>query len=202
MAKVDLTKAAERFLSAMRRVEAGLTLQRQRVLDRSAKAPRLPFAGLAPEVILLLDDPGIDLDYYVYELGRLRHAAEAVIKVWGRGTQVPPQSVVDALAAFDVAIPKLKDIRDPITHPNNDARLSQVAWFSSIVTLHPGGRVEYLVDPDSHQHDAALALTRAVAAHCQGVITDAIAAEPPKPIDQQIVERKSASARSLATDHL
>jgi len=192
MAEPDLTRAAERFLQAVHRVEAGLIRQRDRILDRAAKAPRL-LEGTEYEVINLLDDPGIDLDYYVYELGRLRHVADATIKVFERGTKAKPQPLVDARADFDAAIPKLKDIRDPVTHPNNDNKLDKVAWFSSVVNLHPDGSVEYLVDPEGHQHDVALALAKALTAHCRQVIADAIAADPPKPLEQQIAARKAKS---------
>lgn len=70
MAKRDLTKSAERFQQALRRTVYGLERQRQRVLDQAANAPTLPAGDR--EVINLGSDPGNDLDYYVYELARLR----------------------------------------------------------------------------------------------------------------------------------
>lgn len=107
MAQTDLTKAAERFLFITRRMHAGLTLQHERLQTRTANAPRLlpnsPYEGINYGA-----DPGIDLDYYVWELGRLRAAADSSIKVADRAGGPSTQPIVDALLSFDRAIPKLK----------------------------------------------------------------------------------------------
>lgn len=75
-----------------------------------------------------------------------------------------PAEIVSALASFDQAIPRLRSVRNPLTHPSDDDRLDGVAWFDSVVRLLPNGSVEYLVDPRYEHHDAALELTRALGA--------------------------------------
>jgi len=123
--------------------------QRQRILDRAAKAPRrLPDSQFP---VSLTGDPGNDLDYYIYELARLQDMGKSIIKVFGQ-----PQERVDAQAEFVVGIPKLRVIRDPLTHPNDNDELDEVAWFSSAVKLKPDGSVE-LVDPRYEQHEVATA---------------------------------------------
>jgi hypothetical protein len=49
-----------------------------------------------------------------------------------------------------------------LTHPSNDERLDDVAWFDSVVKLGPNSSVEYVVDPRYQDHDAALELSRAL----------------------------------------
>lgn len=87
-------------------------------------------------------------------------------------------------------------MRDPLTHPNNTDQLDGVTWFGSVVVLRPGGDVDYLVDPDSHQHEAAMALVQALIDYFSKVISDAIAADPPKPLRDQIEHRKSKLPRN------
>jgi hypothetical protein len=73
-----------------------------------------------------------------------------------------PADVVVGLATFDAAVPALRKIRNPLTHPSDDARLDAVAWFDAVVKLHPDGAVEYLVDPRYEHHDAAVELSRVI----------------------------------------
>jgi hypothetical protein len=80
-------------------------------------------------------------------------------------------------------------IRDPLTHPNDNDELDEVAWFSSAVKLKPGGSVEGLVDPRYEQHEVAIDYHLALATYLRARIQSAIAAVPPKPIDQQIADR-------------
>lgn len=183
MAKRDLDKSASRFLNALRRISAGLKLQRQRILDRAANAPRLLPDSQFP-VIDLTGDPGNDLDYYIYELARLQDIGKAIIKVFGQ-----PQELVDAQARFEADIPNLRVIRNALTHPNDNDELDEVAWFSSAVKLKPGGGVEELVDPRYEQHEVAIAYHLALATYLRARMQSAIAAVPPKPIDQQIADR-------------
>ena len=75
--------------------------------------------------------------------------------------------IVDALASFDQAVPNLRSIRNPLTHPSDDNRLEGVARFDSVVRLLPNGSVEYLVDPRYEHHDAALKLSRALETYLQ-----------------------------------
>jgi len=183
VAKRDLDKAASRFLSALRRITSGLETQQRRVLDREANAPRrLP--GYHIEVIDLTGDTGNDLDYYIYELGRLEAVGRSVIKVYDM-----PQELVDAQAVFNERIPKLKEIRDPLTHPNDNDELDDVGWFSSVGRLGDDGRFESFVDPRYDQHDAALAYSAALRQYLRVHVAAAIAADPPVPLSEQIAKR-------------
>lgn len=183
MAKRDLDKSASRFLNALRRTSAGLEQQRQRILDHAAEAPRLLPDSQFP-VINLTGDPGNDLDCYIYELARLQDMGKSIIKVFGQ-----PQELVDAQAEFDVGIPNLRVIRNPLTHPNDNDELDEVAWFSSAVKLKPDNSVEELVDPRYGQHEVATAYHLALAKYLRARVHSAMAADPPKPIDQQIADR-------------
>ncbi|HEY0168948.1 MAG TPA: hypothetical protein VGB75_18030 [Jatrophihabitans sp.] len=173
----DYDKAASRFLNALRRFTHGLETQRQRIIDRAANAPKL-FEGSDFEVTNHGANPGTDLDYYIYELGRIRAAGISIIKVFRR-----PDELVAAQAAFEAGIPKLKDIRDPLTHVNDNDELDEVAWFSNVVNLKPGGRVEGLVDPRHQHHDYAMAYSAALmtylSKHIQAAIAARDAPEPP-----------------------
>lgn len=178
----DLTKAAERFLRQTRRIQAGLETQRQRILDREAHSPKLLRGG--PYEVTVLEGPGIDLDYYAYDLARLWHIAHASQKVF------KSEHLRAARDRFDEAIPHLKKIRDALTHTNDDASLDDVAFFSSIDRMHVGGRVESLISPKNRHHDAAIALSTTLSEFFSGVIQDAIAADPARPIDEQIARRE------------
>lgn len=155
MATSDPAKACARFLAARERIVRGLEHQRGRILERTARAPRLPAGPV--NVIDLRGDSGNDIDYYVFELARLQDLAKEMNKAFG-----DPPEVTDALAAFEAAIPALRRIRNPLTHPSDDRRLDDVAWFDAVVKLQPGGGVEYLVDPRYGHHEAALELGRAL----------------------------------------
>lgn len=164
----DLDVAASRFANALRRIEQGLVLQRQRVLDRAENARCLPGHKEGAEVVVL-SGPENDLDYYIYELGRLQDLGREVLKVFGSSSGVKA-----ALDAFDAAIPSLRRARNPLTHPSNDARLDRYATFSSGVLLHPDGSVEKLVDPRYEQHDAAIAFATLIRNYLRLHIQEAI----------------------------
>jgi hypothetical protein len=155
VSKAPSESAGRRFYSAVRRFRAGVELQRARILDARDSAPRLPAGDLVVRDLRGLNPN--DLDYYIYELGRLQDAAREVSEIFDK-----PGEITDALAAFDAAVPNLRAARNPLTHASDDDRLDDVAWFESLVRMLPGGRVEYLVDPRDEQHDAALALADAV----------------------------------------
>jgi hypothetical protein len=161
MATKDSTRTYARFLAAQQRVSHGLQLQHRRIISRTADAPRLP-VGPNHDVIDLRGDPGNDIDYYVYELARLQDLAREINNALGE-----PSEVVDALAAFEVAIPALRRIRNPLTHPSDDERLDGVAWFDAVVKLQPDGAVEYLVDPRYSHHDAALEFIHALSRYLE-----------------------------------
>lgn len=179
----DLDKAASRFLNALRRITSGLDTQQQRVLDRAAAAPRL-LPGFHIEVIDLTGDTGNDLDYYIYELGRLEATGRSLIKVFSK-----PQQLVAAQTAFNLGIPKLKQIRDPLTHPNDNDELDDVGWFSSVVRHNDDGRTETLVDPRYGHHDTALAYSNVLQQHLRAHIAAAITADPPLSMSEQIAKR-------------
>lgn len=156
MPTADWDKASSRYIAAVRRILAGLRLERERIMESATRAPRL-LAGTAYEMVDLTNTPGNDLDYYVYELGRLQDAAREIIKDFDA-----PAEIVAALTEFEAAIPNLRAARNPLTHPSDDARLDDVGWFSALVRLLPDGRVEYLVDPRYRHHDAAETLSQAL----------------------------------------
>lgn len=79
MAKRDYDKSASRFLNALRRITHRLLTQHQRILERAASPPRL-HPNLEIEIVDLRDDPGNDLDYYIYELARLSETGKSIIR--------------------------------------------------------------------------------------------------------------------------
>lgn len=120
----------------------------------TAGAPRL-LEG-SHEVVNLTGIPDNDLDYYVYELGRLQDAAREIIRVFDQ-----PAEVVDALAAFDAAVPfEGRGTRSP-THPTTLGSMTS-AGSVRLVRIGSTGDVHYLVDPRYGHHDAAEALAEAL----------------------------------------
>jgi hypothetical protein len=163
---VDLDRARSRFINATRRFIEGARLQRERILERSEKAPRL-LEGSAYEVVNLTGQPGNDLDYYAYELARLQDVAREVIRVFDS-----PDDVIRALERFEEAVPNLRAVRNPLTHASNDGRLDDVAWFSSLVRLDPAGSVESLLDPRHGDHDAAEELAATLLTYLRAGLRD------------------------------
>ena len=165
----DLDTSRSRLIGATKQVIAGLRLQRTRILDAAAEAPRL-LEGTPHEVVNLTDAPDCDLTYYVYELARLQDLARTTIRIF----EDPPE-IVTALATFDGAIPHLRKARNPLTHQGGDGRLDNVAWFTALVELGPMGSVEYLVDPRHEQHQAAEDLAAVLLAYLRaGLVRQAI----------------------------
>lgn len=156
MPAADLDKARSRLISAVRRSLTGARLECDRIRDIAANAPKL-LEGTEYEAVNLTGQPDNDLDYYAYELARLQDAARTTLAVFGH-----PQEIVDALAAFDAAMPNLRKARNPLTHPSDDARLDDVGWLSALVRYRADGSVEYLVDPRFQHHTAAEELADAV----------------------------------------
>jgi hypothetical protein len=178
MATRDLDKTASRFLNALRRTGAGLECQRQRIVQRAANAPRL-LPGGPVEVIDLTGDTGSDLDYYIFELARLQDIGKALATVFGR-VLGPQQGLLEAQAVFEAAIPRLREIRNPLTHPNDDEKLDQVGWFSSVVSTAPDGRVSDLVDPRYGHHEAAMAYHATLTSYLRAHVTASIELNPPR----------------------
>jgi hypothetical protein len=165
MPQSDRSAVKRRFEFMATRITTGLELQRQRIQDCYDRAPRLLPGSTIEVVDLTADrDRGNDLDYYIYELGRLQDAGREILKAFDR-----PQAVVDALEAFDRAIPNLRRIRNPLTHTDGTDRLDNVTWFSSVVALEGVGQVRDLVDPRYGHHDAALALAKAIESYLDSV---------------------------------
>lgn len=156
MPSADLDKARSRLIEAVRRSLAGARLQRDRIRNIAANAPKL-LEGTEYEVVNLTGQPDNDLDYYAYELARLQDTARTTLAVFGQ-----PQEIVDALATFDADVPNLRKARNPLTHPSNDARLDDVGWLSALVRYRSDGGVEYLVDPRYQHHTAAEELAEAL----------------------------------------
>ncbi len=109
----------------------------------------------------------------MYELGRLRDCASEVIKVFGN-----PTVVVAAAQEFADAIPRMWEMRNPITHASDDDRLDRVAWFSMLVELRNDGSVGYLVDPRHQHHEAAVKLATLLLEFLRSRLRESIAAGP------------------------
>jgi hypothetical protein len=162
MPSSDPDRARSRFIRAVKRSIEGARLERTRIQHACDSAPRL-LEGTEHEVVNLTGLPDNDLDYYVYELGRLQDAAREAIRVFDS-----PLELVRALAEFDLAVPNLRSARNPLTHPSDDARLDDVGWFSAFVRLGYLGSVEYLVDPRYEHHEAAERLTEVMLSYFRG----------------------------------
>lgn len=191
MVSKDIDRATDRFLSAAARIRNGLITQRARIMQAAAEAPKL-LEGQLGEATNLTDTFENDLDYYIYEMGRARDMAVEMDKPFGH-----PVEIKDALAAFDEAVPNLKRIRNPRTHPSDDARLDHVGSLSAAVEFaptYPGG-VTYLVDPRYQHHDAALALLDVIQAYLRGLLHAAMKERPGESLDIQIACRNAEAAQ-------
>lgn len=136
------------------------------------------------EVIDLTGDTGYDPHCYIYELGRLEATGRSIVKVFNK-----PQQLAAAQTAFNLGIPQLKQIRDPLTHRNDNDELDDVGWFSPVVRHNDDGRIETLVDPRYEHHDTALAYSDALQQHLRAYVAAAIAADPPLSVSGQIAKR-------------
>ncbi len=166
MPPADSDRTRSRFIHAVSRFLTGARLQQQRLEERTRTAPRL-LEGTEYEVVNLTGLPDNDLDYYTYEVARLQDAARTVIAVFEN-----PAEVVDALAAFEAAIPQLRAARNPQTHVSDDDRLDDFAWLGALVRLGDDGSVEYLIDPRYEHHAAVEALVESLLAYLrQGLRT-------------------------------
>jgi hypothetical protein len=168
MPSKDPDKARSRFITAVKRFQTGIRLQRLRMLDAEENIPKL-LPGSENELKFFAHLPANDLDYYVYELGRLQDAAREIIKVFDE-----PVGVVAALERFNETIPKLREARNPLTHASDDARLDNVGSFSAVIRFIDYGNMEYLVDPRYEHHDAAEALADELLRFLQEDLPDSI----------------------------
>jgi hypothetical protein len=185
----DIDTSVRRFLAANRRVAAGIVKQHQRIVSREKDLPRL-LAGTPEEVI---DSTGAfqnDVDYCIYEVGRLR----VLVKTEALVVFSHPPELVDAVSRFEEAIPRLQSIRNSLTHFDDTDRLDRFATFAAAVDILPSGDVEYLVDPRHNHHDAALALSQALFDYLRPILRQSIADDPPPPIDEQIKLRNGHQA--------
>lgn len=174
-----------RYLAGLRRIGAGLEAQRSRVLDQSQNAPRIRAGG--HEIVDYTGNEGLDLDYYIFELVRLRDLGRSI-----RGSFKDDRAEVESmLDRFDQRIPRLAEIRNALVHIVDRDHLDDVMWFESVVRRLPGGRVEYLVDPRYGHHDAAVALVEQLAGFLRARLRRSIAEDPPLSLDQQIAARDS-----------
>lgn len=114
----DIDTSVRRFLAANKRVTAGIVKQHQRIVSREKDLPRL-LAGTPEEVIDTTGAFQNDVDYYIYEVGRLRGLVntEALV-VFSH-----PPELVDAVSTFEEAIPHLQSIRNP-RYSHHDAALA------------------------------------------------------------------------------
>jgi hypothetical protein len=183
VATQDPDRAVSRYLSGLSRVGAGLEKQRQRILDQKANAPRIR-AG-SHEIVDFTGNEGLDLDYYIFEMVRLRDMGKAI-----RGSFKDEHAAIGALLdRFDKRVPRLGEIRNALVHIVDRDHLDDVMWFESVVRRLQDGRVEYLVDPRYGHHDAALELLQALRAFLHGRLRVSIAENPSRPLGEQIAAR-------------
>ncbi len=131
------------------------------------------------------------MDYYVYELGRLRD----LVKTEALVVFNEPPELAAALAKFERAIPHLQRIRNSLTHFDDTDRLDRFATFVAAVDLEPDGGVTYLVDPRHAHHQAALNLSEALVLYLCSLLQDSISQDPPAPIAEQIRRRERPESR-------
>lgn len=183
---VDTEAAIARFLGGIRRVTAGLNMQQQKIANNDRVIREL--AAQHPDGLAdFTGSPENDVDYYVYELGRLTALAREISNFF----KSPPK-LVSALTQFELDVPKLKQVRNPLTHLDRTARLDKFVTFSNAVNIHDDGTIEILIDPigGSH-HEAALKLSDTCATYLRQLVQNAIAEFPPQPIDKQIESRNA-----------
>ena len=109
-----------------RRALHGLRDQRERILTADAPPPH-------------------DLDFYAHAAWQLREAARMV------RDRLQLRDLNDHIEWLDDALPHLKDYRDGVAHALDD-RVDAFWWMGpTVVILHPGGKVESVLDPEFHQ---------------------------------------------------
>ncbi|QNN53579.1 hypothetical protein [Nocardioides mesophilus] len=190
MASKDLDRTVSRFLNATKRIRDGLSVQRGRVQDAYDNAPRV----LNGEPHEWVDVSGFhvnDVDYYAYELVRLRDLAKSARRPLG----FPPE-LQDALDAFDIALPRLLAYRHPTTHFTDTPDLDSVMVLSAALeTDDDGVSLRVMVDPKSdHDHAAAMALLNVLDEILLERLAQSIADDPAKPLDEQIRIRNAKHA--------
>jgi hypothetical protein len=200
----DIDASLTRFLAAARRIRAGIEHQQSRILGQEQCLPKL-LEGTEYEVRDFTNSFANDIDYYIYELGRLldlvQDEACLVFSIPNENRvnvsepeRVPPPELAGALEAFLLAVPMLKETRNALTHFDDSVRLDNFGSFSAAVNFLPDGSVQYLVDPRYQHHEAALALNDALVSFLRNKLTERIAADPPKPLLEQIRLRAESSA--------
>lgn len=122
-----------------------------------------------------------------YDLGRLRDIATQIGKRFGW-----PEEIQQARDRFDGAVPNAWDTRNGLTHFDPHRRNDRMINMGAIMELLPDGGVKYLVDPRWNHHDAALALAATLRQWLRCRVEAAIAADPPRPVDEQIRNRSAA----------
>ncbi len=131
--------------------------ERQRLL---AAYSRRAIHGVRAQRLRLTDSDmpfDFDLDYYAHSCWQLREATKMAIRTL-QMDELKPE-----LAKIDLAIPRLREYRNAMTHALDfDAGL---AWVGpSVVHLRPGGAVEDVLDTRYYQHEAIEDLFAAVIA--------------------------------------
>lgn len=170
-------------------------------MAREAHLPRL-LQGTEHEVVDFTDSFANDVDYYIYELGRLQDLVqdEALIVFSvsnelrtnsSEPSRVAPRELGEALNDFLTAIPMLKETRNALTHLDDTIRMDDFGSFSAAVRFESDGGVQYLVDPRYQHHDAALALSDALISYLQRLLRERIAGDPAKPLDEQIARKQA-----------
>lgn len=140
-----------RLLAATDRCISGARLCLERINSIDAAGAR--DIGGVP-LVNLVGSPTHDLDYWLYESFRLQDVADEVKKLDDPHTP----SITAALAELDRVCPRLRSMRNAITHIDEpDHRLANTSWFGPfLIRRLPGGNVEYLIDIRPDEVSAAL----------------------------------------------
>lgn len=136
-------------LWSLRRAWAGANLCRARLAAAADAAPVLTYVG-GFAVRDLRGHAGHDVDYYSWECVRVIKIADKTIKAGLKGRV----EVENALALLREGAPLLEEFRHSVTHPEDNRGADDIMYFGEAVRLHPGGQVEYVVDPRYETHEA------------------------------------------------
>ena len=184
----DLDRAVSRFFDATRRIRVGLDIQRQRIQDAYDEAPRI-FEGRPDEWVDVTGMPVNDLDYYAFELVRLLKTAQAMQRPFGN-----PAVLEAAIDEFTVNFPRLLAYRNAITHFADRDDLDNVVVLSAVLEPDDDGKsLRTMLNPLSeHDHGTAMTLLNVMNEVLTENLQTSMAADPPKPLEEQIRTRNEA----------
>lgn len=145
---VDATELAGHRLWQLRRARRGAALSRRRLLEALDAAPVITQSAMGPVKDLTGTKAWTvehDLSYYAWEAVKILNIARKV-----RGDH-RVQAALDIVAEGS---PELENLRNAVTHPEDNRTADDVLFAGAAVRMRPGTRPEYLVDPRHGLHDA------------------------------------------------